>query len=495
MDFTEENEVEDGVEVVKDESFFIEDCSGSDGEGEITFGLQKHHTSCKQAARLSRESSPPLLLAFSVSSGRTLQDSSLASNVDWQEEEEDSDQSIEEWMILEGEEQAGDSSIQLNLSYWKSSEDDCGDEGVKGESIKAIKDTWAVSEKDKYGADQSLASRYFVPGQSLICHVCNRTGHLAKSCYLYKKKRPPCVLCGMQGHLQRDCPNRPCPSCGLPSHGLRPCEMPPVWNQHCQRCGITGHLSDACPDTWRQYHFTTRLEVPLRPRTAHNLRHKRCRVYCYNCSKKGHYGYECTNRRMVSGTFPSLPYVCHYDTIDDILCCHTRMQKRARELVSAGSVPPSDPEHLSEKTGESGEENLSVQGRSRTKREACNQAGRRKTWPERRRERREVKRLRREAQAMREGGLLRRSHHNSNDEVCPTDPFRDTFHSRIQSTPPPQKERRSETGGRKSRKSREAERWKKRGGMKRGDLFPHGDADIGSENLFSPKQRVRHRRR
>ncbi|XP_008281835.1 zinc finger CCHC domain-containing protein 7-like isoform X2 [Stegastes partitus] len=490
MDFTQENEVNDGVEGARDDPFFIEDCTGPDGEGEIQLRCQKLHTSCKQAARLSREGSPPLLLAFSGSSGRSLQDASVAFNVDLlEEEEEDSDQSIEDWMILEEGEQAGDSSIQLNLNYLKSSEDDCG---VEDEGMESVKDIWAVSEKDKYGDDQSVASRYFVPGQSLICHICNKTGHLAKSCF--QKKRPPCVLCGIQGHLQRDCPGRPCHSCGLPSHGLRPCEIPPVWKQHCQRCGITGHLSDACPDTWRQYHFTIRLEVPLKPRTVHNLRHKSRRVYCYNCSKKGHYGYECSSRRMVSGTFPSLPYVCHYDTIDDILQCHTRKQKEAKELVNAGSLLPSDPEHLSEKTRESGEENLSVHGRSRTKREACSQAGRRKTWPERRRERREVKQLRRKAQAIREGGLLGRSHRNSSDEVCHTDPFRYTFHSHMQSTPT-QTKGKSEISGRKSRKSREAERWKKRGGMKRGDLFSYVDLDIGSENLFSPKQRVRHRRK
>ncbi|XP_044061206.1 zinc finger CCHC domain-containing protein 7-like [Siniperca chuatsi] len=489
MNYTKENaDVEEGD---KDDIFFIEDSSSSDGEGEIKFSHQKPHSSCKEAALLSRESSPPLLLAFNISPGRALHSrTSPTSSLDLQEEqgEEDSDQPIEEWMILGREEQVGDSSIQLNLSYWNSSEDDSGDED---QNVKPVKDTWAVSEKDKWGADQSLPSRYFVPGRSLICNVCNRTGHLAKSCY-YHKKCPTCVLCGIQGHIQRDCTGRPCPTCGLPSHGFTPCERPPVWNQHCQRCGMTGHLSDACPDTWRQYHLTIRLEVPLRPWTVHTLKPKKCPAHCYNCSERGHYGYECTKRRMVSGTSPSLPYVCHYDTMEDILQRCTRMQRRAKELVSAGSLPLSDQQHLPERTGESGEENQPVQGRSRTK-ETCSRAGRRKTWPERRRERREVKRLRREAQARREGGLLGRSQGNFDDEVCPADPFRSLLHR--ESTPPPQMRRRDEAGGRRSRKSREAERWKKRGGIKHGDLYPHGDVDIGSENLLSPKQRVRHRRR
>lgn len=58
------------------------------------------------------------------------------------------------------------------------------------------------------------------------------------------QKYPTCILCGIRGHIQRDCPGRPCTSCGLPSHDLEPCEKPPVWKQHCQRCGMTGHLSD-----------------------------------------------------------------------------------------------------------------------------------------------------------------------------------------------------------------------------------------------------------
>lgn len=33
---------------------------------------------------------------------------------------------------------------------------------------------------------------------------------------------------------------------------------------------------------------------------------------------------------MVSGTFPSLPYVCHYDTIEDILQRGIRTQKGTR---------------------------------------------------------------------------------------------------------------------------------------------------------------------
>uniref|UniRef100_A0A665XG82 Zinc finger CCHC domain-containing protein 7 n=1 Tax=Echeneis naucrates TaxID=173247 RepID=A0A665XG82_ECHNA len=270
----------------KDEAFFIEDTYSSDSAGQIELSDQKHQSSCKRAARLHGERSPPLLLAFTISSGRCPEER-CSPGAASQEEEEDSDQSIEEWMILGGEEELEDSSIQLNLGYWSSSEDDSGDEDS---DVKSVKDAWAVSEKDKSGTDQSMSSRYFVPGHSLICHMCNRTGHLAKSCY-YHKKCPTCILCGIKGHNQKDCPSRPCLSCGLPSHGLTPCENPPVWNQHCQRCGMIGHLCEACPDTWRQYHLTIQLEVPFRPQTTQRLKHKRHLTHCYNCSKRGHYGY------------------------------------------------------------------------------------------------------------------------------------------------------------------------------------------------------------
>ncbi|KAM9849691.1 zinc finger CCHC domain-containing protein 7-like [Aulostomus maculatus] len=458
--------------------FFIEDSNCSEDEE----GFYLSHSGKKHYGQPGREGSPPLLLAFSINPGRAEQDGSPASSSDLQEE----DQHIEEWMILGGE-QEGDSSIQLNLSYWSScsSEDDSEDEGL---NMTSVEDAWALSERDKHWNQPSLA-RYFACGRSLTCHICNRTGHLAKSCHV--KKCPNCILCGVLGHIQRDCPGRHCPSCGLPFHGLRPCEKPPVWNQHCQRCGVTGHLSDACPDTWRQYHLTIQSRCPLKPRTVQYKKHP---VYCYNCAARGHYGYECTKRRFVSGMFPTLPYVCHYDTMEDIHQRLSGMQKRAKELVSTGSLLMLE-QNSSEPTGESGEENQTVRGRSRRNKEACGRFGRRKTWPERRRERQEVKRLRREAQARREGGLLWRPRNHSDGDTCTVHQHRSPLHGHGQSTQPLKKRRQDEAGGRSNKKRRESERWKKRGGMKRGYLYPCGDLDIDNTNLVSPKQRVRHRRR
>ncbi|XP_015231626.1 PREDICTED: zinc finger CCHC domain-containing protein 7-like [Cyprinodon variegatus] len=466
-------------ENIKDHRFFVEDSISSGSEEETCYRNYQKNTK-----KLSRESSPPIILAFSITSGQTLQEdtSSVSSAVSEEQLEEDSDhQPIEDWMMLEGEEQIEDTRIQLNLDCWDSSDEGDGEEDMADKTGKLERDPWAISEKDKFKTAQSRGSRYFLTGPT-ICNICNRTGHVSKNCYYQKQKIPTCVLCGVQGHVQRDCPNRPCSTCGLPSHGLSPCKVPPVWKQHCQRCGLIGHVSDACPDTWRQYHLTVSLGVPFRPRTICSGKPKSHFAHCYNCSKRGHYGHECVKRRMISGTFPSLPYVCHYDTLEEIL---------QQELLKGGSLHSSQQGQLAKKTGDLCKDRTSVQGRSNTKQDPGSNPGRRRTWPERRRERREVKRLRREAQAKREGGLLARHCCTSDDRDCSADPSGYILQSQRQPKPP----LRLEKVRKKSRKSREADRWRKRGGIKRGHLNPHCDLDIGSENFLSPKQRVRHRRR
>lgn len=115
----------DGYE---DTHFFIEGASSSGDELEFDIGDHKHRRiSSKQIPALSVERSPPLLLAFSITSGPKMRDDSPspASSLGAQAEEE----AIEEWMILGRGEQPGDSSIHLNLSYWNSSKEDSPDEG------------------------------------------------------------------------------------------------------------------------------------------------------------------------------------------------------------------------------------------------------------------------------------------------------------------------------------------------------------------------------
>lgn len=111
-----------------EDTLFIEGASSSDDELEFDIGDHNHRRTCSnQTAALSVERSPPLLLAFSITSGSTMRDDSPSppSSLGAQAEEE----AIEDWMILGRGEQPGDSNIHLNLSYWKSSEEDSPDEG------------------------------------------------------------------------------------------------------------------------------------------------------------------------------------------------------------------------------------------------------------------------------------------------------------------------------------------------------------------------------
>ncbi|XP_062332853.1 zinc finger CCHC domain-containing protein 7-like [Osmerus eperlanus] len=479
---------------------YIEGCdSASEGESELGFSSLQRTPSSQRVPLAIPGNSPPLVLAFSACRYKQVRCPSPSSrdgrNSDQEDQDVDCDEPIEEWMILEEEEQDGDRKIQLNLGYWSSgsSESDSGDEEEQKSKI-AFNPDWAISAKDKGVYNQSRPSRYYTPDRSLTCHNCNKTGHLVRNCPI-PRKRPTCVLCGLQGHFQRACPGRHCPSCGLPSHGYQACPKPPVWYQHCHRCGMTGHLSDGCPDTWRQYHLTTQDRVPHRPHRDHAPNYRNRSAHCYNCSRRGHYGHECTVRRMISGTFPSLPYVCRYDDLRDNLIDDAGIQKKCRDSTQIGDTSLPEHKRASELTEASGEEEPPAPKKRGL--EARREGGRRKTWPERRRERRKVKMLRREAQARREGGLGTTTWDGFDKESHAKDMHRNRYRD---SSPPLQKRRNSQERGRrsqsreKSRKSREAERWKKKGGMKRGDLYLRDDLGPMDETLLSIKHRVRNRR-
>ncbi|CAL8264289.1 unnamed protein product [Lota lota] len=502
----------------QDVPFYFEGCSNSESELEFSFNPQAY--SSKKTPRITREQSPPLVLAFPLPTLGGPRDSCRSPTSDLDSIPDESqklnyyDEPIEEWMILGGEAQTGDRDIQLNLRYSSGSSSDDGSE-IDVKCPKSDDPSWAVMEKDKSGTYQPLQRYYCAPQRSLACRNCNKTGHLARVCPSHKR-RATCSLCGFQGHRQRGCPNRHCPACGLPPHGHTPCPQFPLWDQHCLRCGMTGHLADACPDTWRQYHLTVKAEAPLKPEKGNTPKDMEHSVHCYNCSRSGHYGYECAKKRMTSGTFPSLPYVCHYDTGEEVSKLSARMQRRAQELRDTFSLPLSERLHYGK---------LTKVGELHFRPAQCRAGNRRRDHPgvhpregkrvkaERQRERRELKKLRRQAQARSEGGLHGRCSAGAqggfnDEEAFLVDPFRNpSNHNHHQGPlPHPRLKRRrvdeEEEGcgvkameGTRSRKSREAERWKKRRGMRRGFLYPHGDLGATDENLLSPKNRARHRKR
>ncbi|XP_065814936.1 zinc finger CCHC domain-containing protein 7 [Labrus bergylta] len=273
-----------------------------------------------------------------VSALVTVDSSSSDSDSEKSESSESSDSSdsdgLENWMILGRGNQDGDHSISLNLEGGFVSNADVEDDG-----------SWIVSDKDKeaqiYNKDkgakvavQRLLNRYYT-SKNVQCRNCNKNGHLSKNCP-QPKKVLPCFLCGTPGHLSSECPNRHCNNCGLPGHIYNSCNERAYWHKQCHRCHMTGHFFDACPEIWRQYHITTKPGVPGKQRGED---HGRSPASCYNCSRKGHFGHACTQRRMFNGTYPSTPFINYYDTMEDINRRGHRAKMKIKDLKKSGLYP------------------------------------------------------------------------------------------------------------------------------------------------------------
>ncbi|XP_035515895.1 zinc finger CCHC domain-containing protein 7 [Morone saxatilis] len=263
-------------------------------------------------------------------------ESSESSGSSGSSDSSDSD-GLENWMILGPGNQDGDQSISLNLEGRSDCNADVGDE----------ESGWLVSDKDKeaqiYNKDkgakitvQRLSNRYYT-SKNVQCRNCDKNGHLSKNCP-EPKKLSACFLCGTPGHLAIKCPNKHCNNCGLPGHVYESCNEKAHWHKQCHRCSMTGHFFDACPEIWRQYHITTKKGTPVIQRGED---HGRTPAYCYNCSKKGHFGHACTRQRMFKVTYPTTPFINHYDTVGDINRRKHRIKFKVIELKEKGLFPAS----------------------------------------------------------------------------------------------------------------------------------------------------------
>uniref|UniRef100_A0A1A7XGQ8 Zinc finger CCHC domain-containing protein 7 n=1 Tax=Iconisemion striatum TaxID=60296 RepID=A0A1A7XGQ8_9TELE len=274
----------------------------------------------------------------------------ISSSSDTSESESDTDSSesegsddLENWMILGQGMQDGDQSISLNLEAGS----DYSREDKKGGG------SWLVSDKDKealiYNKDRGhrfmvqVSNRYYT-GKNVHCRNCNKTGHLSKNCP-EPKKLSPCFLCSITSHQSRDCPNKHCNNCGQPGHLFESCSERAYWHKQCYRCNMKGHVLDACPEIWRQYHMTTKSGLPVKQQA----RDKGQSAYCYNCSRRGHFGFTCTRRRMYSGVYPSSSLISHYDTQADIKHRQGRMKLKANEMRESGCLPDPSPTFLTTK--------------------------------------------------------------------------------------------------------------------------------------------------
>ncbi|XP_006538049.1 zinc finger CCHC domain-containing protein 7 isoform X3 [Mus musculus] len=200
---------------------------------------------------------------------------------------------------------------------------------------------WFISDKDiEAKIDNNRSSgrwnnRYYSVNKNVTCRNCDKRGHLSKNCPLPQKVRA-CCLCSERGHLQYGCPARYCLDCSLPMSSNHRCFERLSWRKRCDRCDMIGHHADACPEIWRQYHLTTKPGPPKKPKTPSG---QSALVYCYNCAQKGHYGHECTERRMFNQTFPTSPFIYCYDGKYDIQQRDRRIKRKVKDLKKNGDFP------------------------------------------------------------------------------------------------------------------------------------------------------------
>ncbi|XP_040818825.1 zinc finger CCHC domain-containing protein 7 isoform X1 [Ochotona curzoniae] len=237
---------------------------------------------------------------------------------------------VESWMLLGCEADDKDDGILLNLVG-------CENSVTEGEDSA----NWFISDRDieaqigNNRASGRWTPRYYSVNKNVTCRNCDKCGHLSKNCPLPQKVRP-CCLCSERGHLQYSCPARFCLDCSLPMSSTHRCLGRSSWRKRCDRCDMLGHYADACPEIWRQYHLTIKPGPPRKPKTPSG---QSALVYCYNCAQKGHYGHECTERRMFSQTFPTSPFILYYDDKYEIREREQRIKRKVKELQKNGDFP------------------------------------------------------------------------------------------------------------------------------------------------------------
>ncbi|XP_029458782.1 zinc finger CCHC domain-containing protein 7 isoform X2 [Rhinatrema bivittatum] len=297
---------------------------------------------------------------------------------------------VENWMLLGSGKEDGDKSIQLNIEGCGTSVDEEGERGVD----------WSIGDKDLEAqigncVPQRRANRYYTVDKNIICRNCDKRGHLSKNCSA-SRKLPACCLCGSRGHTKSSCPARYCSNCFLPGHFSVECIEKAYWKKRCHRCSMTGHYADACPEIWRQYHLTVNARHLKKSRCP--PRRRQATVYCYNCAKKGHLGYECSENRMFSGNFPASPFIYTYDREHDITKRLQRVKNKVEELQEAGLLPRAVKRSCKETEkkmhlSKNKQKNLLKESKKGIKKEQQHYADKKKTWKERHREKKHKKQL------------------------------------------------------------------------------------------------------
>lgn len=78
--------------------------------------------------------------------------------------------------------------------------------------------------------------------EGMVCRACNKDGHMARDC----PDKPPmqCNHCNQEGHMARECPEKPpmtCRRCGEEGHMVKECPKPEI----CKNCSQEGESLSA----------------------------------------------------------------------------------------------------------------------------------------------------------------------------------------------------------------------------------------------------------
>lgn len=120
-----------------------------------------------------------------------------------------------------------------------------------------------------------------------VCSNCHRRGHRRAQC-----KVVVCHACGkVDDHYETQCPNSMvCSNCGEKGHFRNNCPSKRKVT-YCVICDSRNHTSDRCPSIWRSY-------VLKKVDPNSKIAYPSSKIFCYNCSAKGHYGDDCNQQRI-----------------------------------------------------------------------------------------------------------------------------------------------------------------------------------------------------
>nr|NP_001071924.1 zinc finger protein [Ciona intestinalis]BAE93321.1 zinc finger protein [Ciona intestinalis] len=192
---------------------------------------------------------------------------------------------LEKWEILDDVKDSNEeNTIHIHVS----------EDAVTSDDSKAC---WKICKEDILaGLNKYRDTRRYFGDSNVRCKNCDLTGHIANECSKPKKVKP-CFQCGIKGHMAKFCPKHI-----------------PVSRRHlsfsCNRCEQMGHIQSECPDLWRQYHKTTKAGSLVTSSLPLPMSKKKC---CYNCGKRGHFGFDCKKSRSQTFAAVTQPTVFRYD--------------------------------------------------------------------------------------------------------------------------------------------------------------------------------------